>query len=65
MQVYMLQTGEEVVLEGNVRLTVLAVEGDTVWLGITAPAGDGVVVIGFPERPTLREPVQVASPSLN
>jgi hypothetical protein len=36
MQDHELMVGEELVIQGLVRLTILAVEGDTVVLGITA-----------------------------
>jgi hypothetical protein len=42
MQEQLLAVGEELVIEGGVRLTLLAVEADEVLLGITAPEpGDG------------------------
>jgi len=37
MQEQLLAVGEELVIEGGVRLTLLAVEADEVLLGITAP----------------------------
>ena len=42
MQEHVLKVGEELVIEGDIRLTLLAVEADEVLLGITAPEpGDG------------------------
>jgi Global regulator protein family len=43
MNDHTLQVGDGLLLGGDTRLTVLAVEGDTVWLGITAPEGAWVV----------------------
>ena len=37
MRVYTLQAGDEVVLDGDIRLTVLAIEGEDVLLGVSAP----------------------------
>ena len=36
MQDHALRVGEEVVIEGRIRLTILAVEGDRVFFGIAA-----------------------------
>jgi hypothetical protein len=41
MQDHALGVGDELVIAGHIRLTILAVEGDEVVLGITAEA-DGV-----------------------
>jgi hypothetical protein len=38
MQEHALRVGDELVIQGHVRLTVLAVEGDEVVLGITGEA---------------------------
>jgi hypothetical protein len=37
MQEHVLEVGEELVIEGGIRLTLLAVEAGEVLLGITAP----------------------------
>ena len=37
MQEHVLEVGEELVIEGGIRLTLLAVEADEVFLGVTAP----------------------------
>jgi hypothetical protein len=37
MQEHVLEVGEELVIEGGIRLTLLAVEADEVLLAITAP----------------------------
>ena len=39
MKDHVLRVGEELVIPGHIRLTILAVEGDEVVLGITAEAG--------------------------
>ena len=42
MQEHVLKVGEELVIEGGIRLTLLAVEAGEVLLGVTAPQpGDG------------------------
>jgi hypothetical protein len=46
MQEHALGVGEELVIEGGIRLTLLAVEAGEVLLGITAPGPGGV---GGPE----------------
>jgi hypothetical protein len=46
MQDHALRVGEELVLRGHIRLTVLAVRGDEAVLGITAPEP---VEVGCPE----------------
>jgi hypothetical protein len=65
MPIYTLQVGEELLLDGGVRVTVLAVEGDTVLLGIT---GHGDARAVGSEAPAGRTPawgVLAASPSAN
>jgi hypothetical protein len=37
MQEHILGVGDELVIEGDIHLTILAVEADEVLLGITAP----------------------------
>jgi hypothetical protein len=37
MQEYALGVGEELIIEGGIRLTLVAVEADEVLLGISAP----------------------------
>lgn len=46
MQDHALQVGEELVIQGHVRLTILAVDGDEIILGITAEPNDvqGLVI---------------------
>ena len=46
MQEHVLEVGQELVIEGGIRLTLLAVEAGEVLLGITAPGPGGV---GGPE----------------
>ncbi len=60
MQEHALAVGEELVIGGGVRLTVLAVDAGDVLLGLTAPEpGDG----GGPEaRP--RRPPRTTRPAL-
>ena len=53
MQDYTLQAGDEVVLDGDIRLTILAVEGEDVFLGITGPAPARVRAPDVPEPQTL------------
>jgi hypothetical protein len=53
MQVYTLQAGDEVVLDGGTRLTVLAVGGEDVLLGVSAPATARVPAPDVPEPQTL------------
>jgi hypothetical protein len=52
-----LQVGEELLLDGAIRVTVLAVEGDTVVLGIT---GHGDARPVPPEAPGGRVPAPAA-----
>ena len=56
MQEYVLGVGEELVIEGGVRLTLLAVEAGEVLLGIAAPEpGDvGGPEAGYARRPATR-----------
>jgi hypothetical protein len=63
MPICTLEVGEELVLEGGVRVTVLAVEGDTVLLGITGHGGARAVAPEAPEGPTRARGVLSASPS--
>jgi sRNA-binding carbon storage regulator CsrA len=53
MQVYTLQAGDEVVLDGDTRLTVLAIEGEDVLLGVSAPATARVLAPDVPELQAL------------
>jgi hypothetical protein len=53
MQVYTLQAGDEVVLDGDTRLTVLAVGGEEVLLAVSAPAPARVPAPDVPEPQTL------------
>ena len=53
MQVYTLQAGDEVVLDGDTRITVLAIEGEDVFLGVTGPAPARVPAPGVPEPQAL------------
>jgi hypothetical protein len=64
MEVHTLQAGDSVLLDGRVRLTVLAVEGNTVLLQITEGASVQVVAL---EAPSLapRRCGLAASPSEN
>jgi hypothetical protein len=62
MHDHTLQVGDELQLGGDTRLTVLAVEGDTVWLGITAPEGAWVVA---PDREAPLRPALTALPRSN
>ena len=41
MQDHTLRVGEELVIQGHVRMTILAVDQDEVLLGITAEPKDG------------------------
>ena len=65
MQEYALGVGEELVIEGGIRLTLLAVEAGEVRLGLTAPQpGD----VGGPEARQRRTGLTVMpmrSPSEN
>jgi hypothetical protein len=65
MQVYTLQVGDEVVLDGDTRLTVLAVEGEDVLLGISAPAMAWVPAPDVPEPRTLRWAARNTPPGNN
>jgi hypothetical protein len=40
MQDYVLRVGEELLIHGNIRLSILAVEEDEVFLGITTNPND-------------------------
>jgi hypothetical protein len=53
MQEHALRVGDELVIQGHVRLTVLAVEGDEVLLGITGQADDVRGQVAGQWRPTL------------
>jgi hypothetical protein len=53
MSVYTLQAGDEVVLDGDIRLTVLAVGEEEVLLGVSAPAMAWVLAPDAPEPQTL------------
>jgi hypothetical protein len=65
MNDHTLQVGDELLLGGDTRVTVLAVEGDTVWLGITAPEGAWVVAPEAPGREALRGAALTAQPGSN
>ena len=59
MKEHALGVGEELVIEGGIRLTILAIEAGEVLLGISAPApGD---VAGPPARQ--RRPGMTAGPA--
>ena len=62
MNHYTLEVGDELQLGGDTRLTVLAVEGDTVWLGIPAPEGARVIA---PDGDALRRAALTAPPGSN
>ena len=64
MLVCELRVGEEIVLARDVRISVLVVTGDQVFLGVTAPES-GVVAPEAPERPTLRRVALTTLPSKN
>jgi sRNA-binding carbon storage regulator CsrA len=53
MQIHTLQAGDQVVLDGDIRITVLAVEGEDVLLGVSAPAPARVLAPDVPELQTL------------
>jgi sRNA-binding carbon storage regulator CsrA len=65
MQVYTLQMGDEVVLDGDTRLTVLAVRGEDVLLGVSAPVTARVLAPDVPEPQTLRWAVRNTPPGNN
>jgi hypothetical protein len=65
MEVHTLQAGEELVLAGRARVTVLAIQGDTVLLGLAEPENPQVVALELPEGPTLLEAAQGTWPSNN
>ena len=56
MQEHVLEIGEELVIEGGICLTLLAVEAGEVLLGITAsePSGVGGPEAGYARRPAPR-----------
>lgn len=62
MQDHTLKVGEAAVLDGDVRLTVLAVEEGRVVVGVTAPGLIGVE--GPPEGRPKQRPRLVATPPL-
>jgi hypothetical protein len=51
MQDHALRVGEELVLPGHIRLTILAIEGDEVVLGITAETNGVGGPVARPQRP--------------
>jgi hypothetical protein len=53
MQEHALGVGEELVIEGGIRLTLLAVEADEVLLGITAPEPSDVAGPEAGYRPSI------------
>jgi hypothetical protein len=52
MQISTLQVGDEVVLDGDTRITVLAVGGEDVLLGVSAAAPARVLAPDVPEPHT-------------
>jgi len=52
MQEYVLTVGEELVIEGGTRLTLLAVEAGEALLGVTAPEPGGVAGPQAGHRPS-------------
>ena len=65
MQVYTLQAGDEVVLDGDTRITVLAVEGEDVLRGVSAPAPARVLAPDAVELQTLCWAARNAAPGNN
>jgi len=63
MPVCTLTVGEELVLDGGVRVTVLVVEGETVLLGIAGQADARALAPEAPEGRTVPRVVLPASPS--
>jgi hypothetical protein len=61
----LLQAGEELLLDGGVRLIVLAVEGDAVLLGVELPEGGWVVAPQAPDARVLRRAALTAAPGSN
>jgi hypothetical protein len=59
MQDHVLHVGEELVIQGHVRLTILAVDGDEIFLGITAEPND---VQGSVIRQLRLKPMAVPAP---
>ncbi len=57
MQYDLLRVGEELVIEGSIRLTILAVEGDMVFLGIADRSDYGPVVCLGPRRTAVPVPL--------
>jgi hypothetical protein len=64
MQDYSLRVGEELVIQGHIRLTLLAVEGDEVVLAITDEP-DGVRGLVARELRLRLRPVPVSLPNDN
>jgi hypothetical protein len=50
MQDHSLQVGEELVIQGHIRLTILAVEEDEVFLGIIAEPNGMPGLVARPQR---------------
>jgi hypothetical protein len=65
MPVCTLTVGEELVLDGGVRVTVLVVEGETVLLAIAGHGDARAVPPEAPEARTLPRGALSASPSAN
>ncbi|HEY7310199.1 MAG TPA: hypothetical protein VH643_12625 [Gemmataceae bacterium] len=64
MQDHLLRVGEELVIQGHVRLTILAVEADKVVFGITAEPNSVRGPVARPWRPR-RAVVPVPLPNDN
>jgi preprotein translocase subunit YajC len=65
MQVHTLEAGDEVLLDGGARVTVLAVEGDTVVLELVVGATTRVVALDAPEQQSACRAALSVSPSQN
>jgi sRNA-binding carbon storage regulator CsrA len=65
MQIYTLQAGDEVVLDGDIRITVLAVEGEDVLLAVSAPTTARVLAPDVPESQALCRAIRDTSPGNN
>ena len=65
MPVRTLEVGDELVLEGGVRVAVLAVAGETVFFGVAPAESPKAVASEGPEGRTLLRPGLAALPSAN
>ena len=65
MRVYTLQVGDEVVLDGDTRITILAVGGEDVLLAVSAPAPARVLAPDVPEPQALCRATRDTSPGNN